>query len=101
MEQNGDRGRNAIAQLSRETTASHQRLGRQLFDAGHVRLVESSETKVVAEVTGDQTRRVEFVFSLGDVSWRCSCRRGQDRFCKHAVAVGLALQNRDEHGSSG
>jgi uncharacterized Zn finger protein len=95
MEQNRDGGRSAIAQLSREATASSQRLGRELFDAGHVRLVESSETKVVAEVTGDQTRRVEFVFSLGDVSWRCTCRRAQDRFCKHAVAVSLAL--RGEH----
>lgn len=92
MGQNGDRGRSAITQLSREATASHRRLGRELFDAGHVHLVESSETKVVAEVTGDQTRRVEFVFSLGDVSWQCTCRRGQDRLCKHAVAVGLALR---------
>ena len=81
----------AAEQMSREATPSNQRLGRELFDGGTVRILESSAEKTVVEVSGGQTRKVEFLFSLGDVSWRCTCRREQDRFCKHAVAAALAL----------
>ncbi len=88
----------AVSELSRKATPANHRLGRNLFEGGHVRLVESSSDAVVAQVSGSQTRTVEFKFSLGDVSWHCTCRRGQERFCKHAVAAALALQDGERSG---
>jgi len=88
----------AVEQMSREATPSNQRLGKELFEGGTVRVLEASSDRTVVEVAGGQTRKVEFLFSSGDLTWRCTCRREQHRFCKHAVAAALVLLGNERHG---
>ncbi len=93
VEHNSPNDLHAIDQWSRQATPSNQRLGKELFEGGTVRILEVSSDKTVVEVSGEQTRKVEFLFSSGDLTWHCTCRREQDRFCKHAVAAALALSD--------
>jgi uncharacterized Zn finger protein len=76
----------------RAAAPATQRLGRELFESGTVDIVDLGEDRIVAKVSGGSSRTVEFELSEDDFSWRCTCKKNQERFCKHAVAVALALR---------
>jgi hypothetical protein len=73
-------------------TASNARLGLELFEAGAVAILRQDGTGVSAQVGGGAPRSVEFSIDGESWAWRCICRKDQPRFCKHAVAVALAIR---------
>ena len=73
------------------STPSNFRLGKEIFDKGEVEIIEFTENKIVANIGDGQTRKVEFLFSSNRLQWNCTCKRNQDKLCKHAVALGLEI----------
>lgn len=67
--------------------------GKDYFDAGAVRSLRRREDAVEAVVQGTRRYRVRLGRDHGDLVYDCNCPIGHNgEFCKHCVAVGLALQ---------
>jgi uncharacterized Zn finger protein len=70
---------------------SNLRIGKDILANGDVVLESLGENEVRAIIHGNLERRVEFRSSSDEFQWKCTCRRDQKRFCKHAAALGLWL----------
>jgi uncharacterized Zn finger protein len=71
--------------------------GREVADAGGVRLVEFGPMRVVAEVDdGDELpARVELTSAGGELGWRCDCEEGRTGLgCRHLAAAGIETWRR-------
>jgi len=73
---------------------SNYLLGKELFDNNNIEITEFSDEKVTAIVHGVINRKVEFILNENFVNWKCTCRLKQNKYCKHAVAVGLEIIRR-------
>jgi len=72
------------------STSFHR--GENYFSGGHVRSLEEHRGAVVAKVDGTEIYRVRLWLEKNDVAYSCSCpASGDGAFCKHCVAVGLAV----------
>src|SRR5579872_160815 len=68
------------------------RRGEDYFSDGHVRSLEEHRGAVVAKVEGTETYRVRLWLEKRELAYSCSCPASEDgSFCKHCVAVGLAI----------
>lgn len=68
------------------------RRGEDYFNDGHVRSLEEHRGTVVAKVEGTETYRVRLWLEKKELAYSCSCPASEDgSFCKHCVAVGLAV----------
>ena len=66
--------------------------GEAYFAEGRVRLLSVDEIRVLASVTGTETYRAELRWRARVWSGTCDCPAYEDAdFCKHLVAVGLAV----------
>ena len=66
-------------------------------DDGRVEIDSQMDGRVEALVRGTVPYRVALWVQGRTVDWSCTCPMGEDReFCKHCVAVALALQQGDE-----
>ena len=75
------------------TTPYHHKAGVALYNDGAVKVIETTPTVVTARVSGENTRTVQFVLRDGALDWQCTCKKNQERFCKHAVAVHTYVRN--------
>ena len=73
------------------STPSNFRLGKEIFDKGKIEIIEFTGNKIIANISDGQKRRVEFLSSSNRLQWNCTCSRNQNKFCKHAVALGLEI----------
>lgn len=73
------------------STASNFRLGKEIFDKGEIEIIEFTSDKIIANIGDSQRRKVEFLSSSNRLQWNCTCSRNQNKFCKHAVALGLEI----------
>ena len=80
-----------IKAMIKLSTPSNFRLGQEIFDKGEVEIIEFTDNKIVANIGDGQTRKVEFLSSSNRLQWNCTCKRYQDKLCKHAVALGLEI----------
>ncbi len=72
------------------STSFHR--GKDYFNGGHVRSLEEHRGTVVAKVEGTETYRVRLWLEKKELAYSCSCPASEDgSFCKHCVAVGLAV----------
>jgi uncharacterized Zn finger protein len=72
------------------STSFHR--GEDYFGGGHVRSLEEHRGAVVAKVDGTETYRVRLWLEKTELAYSCSCPASEDgSFCKHCVAVGLAV----------
>ena len=77
--------------------------GQEYFSEGCVRGLAEHAGTVTAKVSGTRNYRVKFQLKNGRIEYSCTCPVGEGgHFCKHCVAVGLALLNpkRGRKGSS-
>jgi uncharacterized Zn finger protein len=81
------------------STPSSFRLGKELFEKGGVEIRKSKGHTMTARVGGDLKRTVEFAWAGEGFQWRCTCRKNQKKFCKHAVALGLESMKHGEKTS--
>lgn len=66
--------------------------GADYLATGHVTRLAQSDERVEATVQGTRSYRVELWVAAGELASSCTCPMGQGgAFCKHCVAVGLAL----------
>lgn len=66
--------------------------GESYFKRGHVGTLVEHDGTVSAKVEGTRTYRVKLWREDDALDYACSCPVGRDgQFCKHAVALGLAL----------
>lgn len=66
--------------------------GEEYFAADRVLSLEERSGKIVATVLGTDSYTVQLWQEGNELAYDCSCPRGEDGdFCKHCVAVGLAL----------
>lgn len=66
--------------------------GEAYFAEDRVLALEERSGKIVATVLGSAAYRVQMGQKGNELDYDCSCPRGEDGdFCKHCVAVGLAL----------
>lgn len=66
--------------------------GEEYFADGRVQALSEHAGKIVATVHGSEPYSVELWQKGEELAYDCSCPRGEDGdFCKHCVAVGLAL----------
>jgi uncharacterized Zn finger protein len=75
------------------STPSNFRLGKEIFDKGEIEIIEFTSDKIIANIGESQRRKVEFLSSSNRLQWNCTCKRNQNKFCKHAVALGLEITN--------
>jgi uncharacterized Zn finger protein len=73
------------------STPLNFRLGKEIFDKGEIEIIEFTGDKIIANIGDGQRRKVEFLSSSNKFQWNCTCKRNQNRFCKHAVALGLEI----------
>jgi uncharacterized Zn finger protein len=79
--------------VRRLASPSDLRGGREIAATGGVEFVKRGPLRVIARVTGGQTRTVELTATPTGLEWSCSCLgEKQHSFCKHCVAA--ALENR-------
>lgn len=72
-------------------TAAFER-GEDYFTEGAVDRLRRSGDKVSARVTGSDAYQVDLWAEGDELGYDCTCPRAADGyFCKHCVAVGLAL----------
>lgn len=70
--------------------------GVDYFAAGRIARLTSGDERVEAAVQGTHRYRVELWSADGELASSCTCPIGQDgAFCKHCVAVGLAVHERE------
>lgn len=66
--------------------------GEEYFADGRVQALSERDGKITATVHGSEPYSVELWQEGEQLAYDCSCPRGEDGdFCKHCVAVGLAL----------
>jgi uncharacterized Zn finger protein len=66
--------------------------GEEYFADGRVQALSEHAGKIAATVHGSEPYSVELWQKGEELAYDCSCPRGEDGdFCKHCVAVGLAL----------
>ncbi|MCZ7382947.1 MAG: hypothetical protein O8C64_15430 [Candidatus Methanoperedens sp.] len=75
------------------STPSNFRLGKEIFDKGEIEIIEFASDKIIANIGDSQRRKVEFLSSSNRLQWNCTCKRNQNKFCKHAIALGLEITN--------
>ncbi|MCZ7400249.1 MAG: hypothetical protein O8C62_11365 [Candidatus Methanoperedens sp.] len=75
------------------STPSNFRLGKEIFDKGGIEIIEFTSDKIIANIGENQRRKVEFLSLSNRLQWNCTCNRNQNKFCKHAVALGLEITN--------
>ncbi len=73
------------------STPSNFRLGKEIFDKGEIEIIEFTGNKITANIGDSQRRKVEFLSLSNKLQWNCTCSRNQNKFCKHAVALGLEI----------
>jgi uncharacterized Zn finger protein len=73
------------------STPSNFRLGKEIFEKGEIEIIEFTDNKIIANFGDSQRRKVEFLSSSNRLQWNCTCKRNQNKFCKHAVALGLEI----------
>ncbi len=82
--------------LARLAQPANLGLGRDILDAGAVEITLNEPMRVVAKVGGapakGQRRTAELRATADRLEWSCACSRRRDLFCKHCVAVALALR---------
>jgi uncharacterized Zn finger protein len=82
--------------LARLAKPANLRLGREIVEDGGVAWIGAGPTTVAAKVGGvpaaEQRRTVELRATQAGLEWSCACTRRKDLFCKHCVAVALALR---------
>ncbi len=68
------------------------RLGEEIAKDSGVEIVESSPERIVARVRprGGVHRTVELSLGGEGLNWKCTCTKSS-LFCKHCVAVGIAI----------
>lgn len=72
--------------------------GEEYFDDGHVRALVEHAGTATATVLGSREYRVKLWEKSGEIEYSCTCPVGAEgAFCKHCVAVGLALLA-EQHG---
>jgi hypothetical protein len=84
-------GQNQIRKLC--TEQSFQR-GMRYFEEGRVKITGASPSRIVATVIGTDSYLVEI--DLDDFSAICNCPYDMEGYCKHIVAVFLAIDNEQE-----
>ena len=78
-------------------TAAFER-GEDYFAEGAVDRLRHSDEKVSARVIGSEAYQVELWADGEELAYDCTCPRAADGyFCKHCVAVGLALLDEKDH----
>ena len=80
-----------IKAMIKLSTPSNFRLGKEIFDKGEIEIIEFKDNKIISNIGDSPKRRVEFLSSSNRLQWNCTCKRSQDKFCKHAVALGLEI----------
>lgn len=76
--------------------------GEEYLADGRVQALSEHAGKIVATVHGSEPYSVELWQKGEELAYDCSCPRGEDGdFCKHCVAVGLALLNGPSVKSAG
>ncbi len=75
------------------STPSSFHLGKEIFDKGEIEIIEFTSDKIIANIGESQRRKVEFLSSSNRLQWNCTCKKNQDKFCKHAVALGFEITN--------
>lgn len=79
------------------TAQSFQR-GLRYFEEGRVKIVEASSSRIVAKVVGKDNYRVEV--DLDHLSAVCNCPYDLEGYCKHIVAVFMAVDREPEKVNS-
>jgi len=86
--------------LSLAGKPAYQR-GLALFKSGNISKLSIQTEKVTALVEGTSTYRVSLTSRSTGVDYQCDCPVGQrGDFCKHAVAVALALQGESDDAAT-
>jgi uncharacterized Zn finger protein len=76
--------------VRRLASPSDLRHGREIAATGGVEFVKRGPLRVIARVTGTQTRTVELISAPAGLEWSCTCLgTKQHTFCKHCVAAAL------------
>jgi uncharacterized Zn finger protein len=73
------------------STPSNFQSGKEIFDKGKIEIIEFTSDKIIANISNAQKRKVEFLFSSNGLQWNCTCKKNQNKLCKHAVALGLEI----------
>ena len=83
------------------TQQSHYNYGKAIYERGGVEFIQKSDNRVEAWVGGlegtvveggSQRRRTIFVLSADELQWHCAGNpKNHQIFCKHCVALALAL----------
>lgn len=78
-----------LKQLAGETYFTR---GEKYFLSGNVLNLITGDDFASGKVLGTKAYRVHISIKSGKINWSCSCPLGEDgEFCKHCVAVGLAV----------
>jgi uncharacterized Zn finger protein len=86
------------ANLKKLAGAAAFERGEEYFAEGAVDRLRHSDEKVSARVIGSERYQVELWAEGGELAYDCTCPRAADGyFCKHCVAVGLALLDEKDH----
>ena len=90
-------------------TPANLRYGRAIHERGGVEFIENDTYKITAWVGGldgdtasggGQRRRTRLSSTKAGLSWHCAGNpRDHDIFCKHCVALALAIRSRGRAGS--
>lgn len=73
---------------------SNLRYGQEIAKSGEVNFEKSNAYHLISIVKyrNGETRTVDFLSTAKGLKWKCTCTARKDFFCKHCVAVGIALQ---------
>ncbi|MEO6423478.1 MAG: DUF6880 family protein [Candidatus Nitrotoga sp.] len=76
--------------------AAYYARGKGYFEQGLVRSLDENDDEITAYVEGTYEYEVRLWEENNELCYECSCPVGQDyEFCKHCVAVGLAVLAQD------
>lgn len=79
-------------QIEALATRSYFRYGKQIAEAGDVKVLKTNTFNIVARVqhAKGEARTVELMSTPKGFRYRCTCSSRKNLFCQHCVAVGLA-----------
>lgn len=87
-------------EIKKLSAPSNLRLGEEIFGKGEVELIQLTPIHASARVGGGQQRHVEFWAMPDGLDWKCTCTAKQKHiFCKHCVALGIALSQKSGKNS--
>lgn len=72
-------------------TPANIRLGKAIAKDGGVEFLEREKGRAKAKVGGGQRRTTTVTTSMTGMHCRCTCSKKQKKFCKHCVAVVMAM----------